>query len=426
LTSEECATLCSLATHLTNSHMQGCHSFDYHYLNGSCRLSVNSLRNVGGLVHYTEYDNNIDGSSNVSIPVYHFERRLLDEDAKSLTGTSRLVIKGRCDFINDFSALSKGINFGLDVEITNKDTVHIGPAMNLYFQRGLYLGPTTMLNIYANGEIYFKGVRSSLNLAASAGIYSLGGIIFSGGEHVVHGKIHPNSVLKIENNAKLTVFTNVSKSDCAYFNLNQLLVSNNSQLTFSDFCTSIITPNLQLLQGSRIQARFINITSTQVTIDKNSTLTVDGGGYVVASGPGAGSGHYLGGSGAAYGGRGSVAKVDSLAEPYGNILYPLLAGSGGGFGYHDNLDNSIGLGGEGGGVIFIKSATVSLDGNVTADGVSGQDGRGGGSGGSILIIATTSFFGQGLVSARGGDGGFAGKDELSFSFLVHKNDSFYF
>jgi hypothetical protein len=94
---------------------------------------------------------------------------------------------------------------------------------------------------------------------------------------------------------------------------------------------------------------------------------------------------------------------------YGTPILPYDLGSGGG-----NADRGAQLGGRGGGVVNITAAFLNVLGVISANGLSGEsantsfpNGAGGGSGGSINIIAfqvNISEFSDG-IHADGGDGG---------------------
>lgn len=96
-------------------------------------------------------------------------------------------------------------------------------------------------------------------------------------------------------------------------------------------------------------------------------------------------------------------------------------GAAGGEGGGDDDGSFPGHGGNGGGAIFIRAQTVTLTGEVSADGEAagngdnmtcagsrgcGMGGGGGGAGGTVRIVGSVSAsLGSDLVHARGGDGG---------------------
>ncbi|MCX6878255.1 MAG: C-type lectin domain-containing protein, partial [Verrucomicrobia bacterium] len=152
-------------------------------------------------------------------------------------------------------------------------------------------------------------------------------------------------------------------------------------------------------EGGTLRATFLEI-------EAGAKLSANGQGYVGSNnaygmGPGAlgkvgGGGH--GGSGGAGGG-----------PAYGDGLQPLTPGSAGGGVYVDGW--SAGTGGSGGGAIhLIVSNTLTLAGEITANGLDASVGKAGGGAGGSLWIETGSLTGSGLLSASGGlgDGGYGG------------------
>jgi hypothetical protein len=139
-----------------------------------------------------------------------------------------------------------------------------------------------------------------------------------------------------------------------------------------------------------------------------------------------GTGHRGGGQGGGFGGRGGGGGGNfaggsgnslALGWQYGDPWLPIAyRGSGGGGGASTHYANG-GHGGSGGGSIEIHASNIKVDsgGRIVADGARGETGRagtdggagggGGGSGGSIKINASENFVNNGLVSARGGQGG---------------------
>jgi hypothetical protein len=181
---------------------------------------------------------------------------------------------------------------------------------------------------------------------------------------------------------------------------------------------TVVSPtNLSLLR-TRIHAQLINLTIANFNVDENSTLETIARGYTNAAGPGKGTntlGNGAGGGG--YGAVGSISAGSGAAGggTYGSALQPIQLGSGGGNGEDKN-------GGYGGGVVIINiTDNFQLNGNVLANGQHGintsagfMDGSGGGSGGSIYVVAVnltgTGFFqakgGTNGVATAGGEGGF--------------------
>ena len=108
------------------------------------------------------------------------------------------------------------------------------------------------------------------------------------------------------------------------------------------------------------------VVATDVTVDAGSAIRADGQGYALGAGPG------MGASSASHGGRG-----DSGSGPiYGDAFAPVELGSDGG----------------GGAIRLDVADTLSLDGEVTADGGNG------GTGGSVYV-STGVLTGSGSFSA---------------------------
>ncbi|MDP2941530.1 MAG: PxKF domain-containing protein [Candidatus Omnitrophota bacterium] len=143
----------------------------------------------------------------------------------------------------------------------------------------------------------------------------------------------------------------------------------------------------------------INFNLQNLNIDSNSYITADAKGYSVGQGPGAGvKASIAGASGAGYGGRGGAggAPLVDGGLIYGLATIPIDFGSGGGRG----------LEGVGGGAIRLTIAdTLTVNGSISANGHHANQASivqdGGGSGGSIYIIAKT-FNGVGSITANGG------------------------
>ncbi len=144
-----------------------------------------------------------------------------------------------------------------------------------------------------------------------------------------------------------------------------------------------------------------------VTVDVGGMITATEKGYAPGEGIGHGSGSH--GSGAGYGGWGgdNISGSQSGGIVYGSATAPLDLGSGG-------AGTGWGGGGAGGGVVQLAvNGTLSVEGEISADGgdggsTGGYEG-GGGSGGSIYITVGT-LAGTGAISANGGDGGVRGSN----------------
>jgi len=164
----------------------------------------------------------------------------------------------------------------------------------------------------------------------------------------------------------------------------------------------------------------ITITATNVTVDLNGAINVDGKGYVGGSGgniagSGTGGGQVAamtaggnnGGGGAGYGAAGGTGNNGATGGiSYGSETNPVDLGSGGGAGRYYAVIQYYLDGGNGGGLIHIAvTETFTLNGVLSANGTDGQGNAsasaGGGSGGTVYISAQT-ITGSGTISAIGG------------------------
>jgi hypothetical protein len=149
-----------------------------------------------------------------------------------------------------------------------------------------------------------------------------------------------------------------------------------------------------------------NQTNLDLTILRNATtetgamITVDGLGYAIAAGPGAGLSSNSIGSGAGYGGQGGATALSSGGVTYGSALQPVDRGSGGGRGWAGAP-----VGSDGGGALHLSvGGTLLVNGRLSAGGNAGsQDDSGGGSGGSVWVAAG-NIAGTGAIAAVGGAG----------------------
>ena len=121
------------------------------------------------------------------------------------------------------------------------------------------------------------------------------------------------------------------------------------------------------------------------------------------SGAGAGAGYGTDGSPGGYG--------DAIpGQPYGTSdLSTIFLGSGGGGGFENGGGVLGGYGGNGGGILLAFARNIQLNGNITSNGSAGQTvssyAGGGGSGGSIKLVASSASLGTSLGTAYGGSGG---------------------
>lgn len=151
---------------------------------------------------------------------------------------------------------------------------------------------------------------------------------------------------------------------------------------------SMIVKNGVLLRVNDLQ-----ISAGTITLEQGAMISADD---VSAGGQGSGLLDSNIGSGGSYASPGGKNEED---RSYGSLFKPEHPGSVGGNGYLP------GSGGKGGGVIVIKATSFNLDGKLTANGGSGDEGTsaGGGSGGSIYI-EVDNLLGKGEIITNGGIG----------------------
>jgi len=164
-------------------------------------------------------------------------------------------------------------------------------------------------------------------------------------------------------------------------------------------------------------------------IRSGAVITATGLGYRPSEGPGAGAdnpyswggdgkGSHGGGHGG-YGGMGDNLESEHPGVPYDSMFQPSLSGSGGGLGDH------LAWGGAGGGAIKIEvGRTLTLDGEICADGTdapSWDKDSGGGAGGSIWLSCNT-LIGSGFCTAEGGNGSDDGGGGAGGIIVVYYED----
>ena len=232
----------------------------------------------------------------------------------------------------------------------------------------------------------------------SGGLAALGGFSTSansGGAGTLYTKANRQSVgnLLLDNSGRTNAMQTLITSPAAY----RLTLTNaTAYATEPLLLTSLHVSANSTLTHPPTQLTGLNLTvGGEATIDAGGAISADRKGYGPAAGPGAGiSNGYASGGG--YGGPGG----DSYGGPaggvsYGDLLAPAQCGSGGG-----NMGVPPGGGGAGGGAIRLDvSGTLTVDGQVTANGESGKASCG--AGGSIHVIAGI-LAGNGSITANGG------------------------
>uniref|UniRef100_A0A0D9W2D7 DUF8003 domain-containing protein n=1 Tax=Leersia perrieri TaxID=77586 RepID=A0A0D9W2D7_9ORYZ len=156
--------------------------------------------------------------------------------------------------------------------------------------------------------------------------------------------------------------------------------------------------HVDLIAGS------VSLYASNVSLDHHSTVNTT----ALAGEPPpqtSGTPHSLEGAGGGHGGRGASCKVSNDTNWGGDVYawstlaWPWSYGSKGG-----SMDADHQFGGDGGGrVMLTASQFLNVDGDVLAEGGVGSLKGGGGSGGSIMIYAF-KLYGNGTISAAGGNG----------------------
>jgi YD repeat-containing protein len=143
-----------------------------------------------------------------------------------------------------------------------------------------------------------------------------------------------------------------------------------------------------------------------LTIDTGGKLDTTGTGYLspypwnsTGDGPGGGVGNLAGGGGhGGVGGTGNFGSGNAGGISYGSVTEPVSLGSAGG-------NSNECPGGAGGGAIHLMVAgTLTLNGQITANGTNGTCAHAGGGSGGSIYIQTDTLSGSGSMHADGGAG----------------------
>lgn len=147
------------------------------------------------------------------------------------------------------------------------------------------------------------------------------------------------------------------------------------------------------------------------------TTSANGAGGGGAGDEGSGEGSSGGGGGhATAGGAGAGAVPGAAGGTIGVAnLSTMFMGAGGGGGVGPGGNDTGGLGGDGGAIVYIFGKTISVTGAISVNGEDGNidgspggsngSGGGGGAAGSIMIRCQTATLGTNLLTALGGAGG---------------------
>ena len=262
-----------------------------------------------------------------------------------------------------------------------------------------------------------NSLNGSTNL--TVGVSKLSSLNVLNSAHLLFPKsLFVNSII-LKNKAVLealsTTTTSTIKSDL-------LFVDNRSSLRGHRLIfLKIKTDNIAIKNNSSLIGNF-DIDASHLTVDESSFISADGMGYPANQGPGAG----IDGSGGGYGGRGGGSKKNGdsaygiKGSSYGNKDYPNDFGSGGG-------NTGSAKGGAGGGVININiDKVLVVNGVISSNGKSAHIGdgyAGGGSGGTIYIIANTlTGTSSALIIANGGSSDNCGGGGGRIAYYILKNN----
>lgn len=154
--------------------------------------------------------------------------------------------------------------------------------------------------------------------------------------------------------------------------------------------------------GTDIVSGFDLAVTGDVMVD--GSISVSGRGFPGDEGPGAGALNQSAGGGGGHGGEGGNSNTGGVGGiAYGSVLEPSAFGSGGGTDI-----GAVEFGRPGGGAIrLIVGGVLTINGDISANGLGDDDDNqeaGGGAGGSIWITTASLDGTTGLIRANGGDG----------------------
>ncbi len=210
-------------------------------------------------------------------------------------------------------------------------------------------------------------------------------------------------------------YTQAELETCAGGSLTGLTINADTTLTLSDAVTVNGNVNINgTLTHETENPIGLQLTATNITVNNGGSINLEGKGcrgsdngdgfYAMGPDPnsgntcvyratGAGGYQYGGGN---HGGLGGSTIAVYTPQTYDSQTTPAMLGSGGG--------GAPAGAGYGGGLATLNiSGTLTLNGNLDADGQNGGGSQSGGSGGSILIY-TNTLAGSGSVTANGGNG----------------------
>jgi hypothetical protein len=411
----ECTSLCS-------SSYNWCKSFDYIRNQQLCLLSSFKLSEVGGLSYINNYHNDeIEEINEITKYSSHYELRDYDREIDSfLYLDGDLNIKDSSLFDSDLITFVKGN------VILNDDSKYIINQNITFSSNSTVSFCNGNLEINNNNLIMNKNsfIKQDINSNCNRNNF----LSFNNGLHYLYGDISGNISITTNGNS-LVNFQEISTSyQISTWNFNIINILEQSTIKFlsknDDFAnfnlSKVYMNDLYIRSSGSLIMDFFQINvNNSIIIDINGLISSKGMGYKTGEGPGSGESHSIAASGGTHGGTGARGgiKVNNNWEvyrnlsqvSYGNSIFPITPGSGGGkCNIHGNSSRiSIDSNGFGGGVVHIISNVLILEGAIDSSGMTGQQGNGGGSGGSIFIHASL-ISGNGTIISQGGNGDYTG------------------
>lgn len=285
-----------------------------------------------------------------------------------------------------------------------------GSGGSLWLSLGMLTGTGKISVNGGDGELFGGGgggaggrISVSFNSNHFNGTFSAhggAGIFLAGGAGTIYLKTNSSNtgLLVLDNGGDIATNTPLDLLS----GLVSLSVSNGA---VASSMVPLTVQNLAIGDGGKfaaVPAFVLNLTSLgNALINPGGALSADFAGWDFGAGSGAGSVDYTGaGGGGGYGGAGGMSWFGAPGgNTYGSSNQPTQFGSPGGV-----SPNIVGYSQGGGAIRLQVHGTLTVNGDITANGNDGLiDGAGGGSGGSIWIT-TRALSGNGSLNANGGVG----------------------
>ena len=300
------------------------------------------------------------------------------------------------------------------------DTVSISSAQDTEWDAASSVSITSSLVIQSLQSIHFYGFIQSSSVSASAYLKALENINLA---------VQPVQTPTISATIFAGNCTNITISDPTAFtsltvSSRVLYIQGSAPSTLPSLCLSQDTSNtactdhapevrpdstypLRLFASDAIFAH--NVYSPAIlccanTVSVTGDLSAAGLGCLLGPGNGTAGGTIASG-GAGHGGHGGRVMInghgqENTAGPsYDSFNEPSLPGSG------SCSQNGKMTGGRGGGIIYISARNITLapDASISVAGTNGVRRGGGGSGGTLILLASESLRGNGTLDASGGN-----------------------